>query len=182
MGPVRLKFETDADYKFRYARYCLKWLVGFVTLAAVIVPVAYFGHLPPPVLIVVAIVMVFGLGMPALGALGFALGGWQAQRTPSLREQHVLRICLVVISVPLFLGVQALLWKILWDACLTHEITQHNRSRPSVVYHLATEPVGFLLTFGLHALVSLVMPGVALYVWRGRRLKKRRLHVRQPGI
>lgn len=169
MGPVRRYPEHEADFRSRQARYALKWFVVMLTTAALFLPAAVLGWVPAPVVIVVVIALMFGLGMSSLAMLGAVLHGWQARRTPSMLEQRVLRVIGAVLGALLLLGVELVFLFELYRALQTHEITVHHRSAPSTTYALQTDPSGFLLAFGFEAAIALSIPAVLLYVWREKR-------------
>jgi hypothetical protein len=80
MGPVQRDDESLASYRFRYVRYCCKWLFVTVLGTAAFALCAQLLPIPQGLAIVVGLVAVFAIGMPAVAALGFFIGAMYARR------------------------------------------------------------------------------------------------------
>lgn len=169
MGPVRRSFANAADYRFSYARYCLRWWVGFMVAAVLLVPVGLFASPPAALVIPLVLVLVFGIGISGLGALSHALAGWQAQRTPGLREQKIMSVLGVLLAAVIFGALEAFLGFQLWLALATGELEWHSRRHATELYTWSESPVGFSLHFGFLALMAMVLPACVVWVWRARR-------------
>lgn len=93
MGPVRASDELISDFRFRYARYCVRWIVGLG------LPLLLLMRWSPSVLQspfpLLTMFVYFGLpigtGVAVVASLGFMIGGvWARLGESSTRKARML--------------------------------------------------------------------------------------------
>lgn len=174
MGPIKFLDETQAAYRFRYARYCLKWAAGLLLLPIALVALAPLtARLPTYAWFFLGFVMLFGLGGALLGAIGFTIGGWAAgvsSRFPAV--DGVSHYIIAFLGGVLLAGLAAFSWHELILALQAHEIRTFQRHGSHLV-RLGESPVAFFASVVGHGLMAVGVPAWLFLAIRKRRLARR---------
>ncbi|WDS36589.1 hypothetical protein [Pseudoxanthomonas sp.] len=174
MGPIKRHDETLSAYRFRYARYCLKWAGGLLLLPVTLVAFAPLaGELPAFAWFFIGFVMLFGVGGALLAAFGFAIGGWAgsvSNRFPAV--DGVSRWIGALLGCLLIAALAAFSWHALIQAVQTHQIWTLQRHDSHLV-QFAQSPVAFSTSIAFHCVIALGIPGWLLRELLTGRLARR---------
>lgn len=174
MGPIKLPDETQAAYRFRYARYCLQWAAGLLLLPLALIALAPLtAHLPAYAWFFIGFVMLFGFGGALLGAIGFAIGGWAAgvsSRFPAV--DAVSHYIVAFLGGVLLVGLASFSWYELIVALQAHEIRTFQRHGSHLV-RLGESPVAFFASVVGHGVMAIGVPAWLFLAIRKRRLARR---------
>jgi hypothetical protein len=109
MGPIRQANEITSDYRYRYSRYCLFWVVALgIPLALLLATAPSVGDSSVPLFIMFLYVgLPIGTGTAFVAFLGFVLGGiWSSIAESSTENFKLLERIkftgLALLLLPLF--------------------------------------------------------------------------------
>jgi hypothetical protein len=170
MGPTRLPTELRSDFRWRYAVYCLKWVMG--SGAALAIAWLAFPLNSPPTLANIPVILGLGATITAFIAfLAYSVGGlWARWLERSVRRDRVWHRIKIYCAFLMVLGVIAWTFHQVAYGVVTGKIIFPSHRIPIVSYENDKYPFLFAIGFWMWS--------SALFCWVAWRA---RIAVQQPN-